>query len=372
MVINVMHTFGCWGIGGAEVGALRLIRSMRSDHIHHSLCILKHNGDLSDLPHDIDCHIISLNSNHLAFLELCRLYRKTQTHICHVNNLSPWLDAVLAARLAGCKCLLTFHGVENSNLKFSNARRLLWKISATLSPQITAVSNSTAESFRNITGLTNNTCIVIENGVDVNLYRPFTFDYMKRSARKAFGFPEDALIIGCVAGLRPVKNHRGLLEAFADTITNVDTSHMFLILVGDGPLSSDLRILAQNLSIQNNILFLGNRNDVHELLPCFDLFVLNSHTEGMPYAILEAMASGLPIIATNVGANAEIIDDHKCGLLVPKDDTRALSNTLSYLFHNTSLLSTFGDNSRRKIINQYTLNNTIQKYNNLYQAILHS
>ena len=176
-----------------------------------------------------------------------------------------------------------------------------------------------------------------------------------------------------MAALRPVKNHDGLLKAFAKAVS--EKSSLFnedvcLVLVGEGSLETKLRHLSQSLGIETQVIFLGRRNDIHKVLQTFDVFILNSRTEGMSYAILEAMACGLPVIATDVGANSELITHDTEGYLFPQGDTKSLVNYISQIANDRTRLIEMGKNARKKIIKSYSLKKMISSYKTLYEEVI--
>src|SRR5690606_28944831 len=133
--------------------------------------------------------------------------------------------------------------------------------------------------------------------------------------RSQLGLEPRAFVFGCVARMVPIKRHADLLDGFAAATARHPEAQ--LLLVGGGPLEAELREHAARLGIAGRVVFLGERRDIERLLPLLDCFVLASSTEGMSNAALEAMACGLPVIATAVGGNAEVVEHERCGLLVP-------------------------------------------------------
>jgi glycosyltransferase involved in cell wall biosynthesis len=319
---------------------------------------------------DIPCYSLGIHGrSYEAFWLLFKLFRKHGVHLVHVNNLGPWPDALLASRLAGCPCIETFHGVEDIKLAFSPTKRLLYRAAGLLSARVTAVSQEAAELLVSLTGMGRSRVRLIPNGVNTDRFAPAESPAAKKQLRQEKGLPEGGLLVGCVAALRPVKNHFGLLEAFKRA-SGESMVRAFLVLVGDGPLFADMKELARDLGISEKVLFLGKRNDVDELLRCFDVFVLNSHTEGLSYAMLEAMASGLPVVATAVGAAVHILKNGREGFITPAGDTEALAHALTKLFHNPGSLQSMGLEARKTVQSQYGIETMLERYRALYQETL--
>ncbi len=302
-----------------------------------------------------------------AFRLLTKLFREQSVDIVHVNNLAPWLDAALGAALAGCRCILTFHGVEQAQLRFSFKKRVLFRLAANLIGRMTAVAEPAADLMADLTDIARNRIRVIKNGIDTEVFRPAGSMEEKKELRQSLELPENGLLLGCVAALRPVKNHRGLIEAFARVVEE-GGGDAWLVLIGDGTLENALRERCRDLgaSVTERVLFLGRRSDVARLLPALDAFVLNSDTEGLSYAVLEAMACGLPVIATEVGANPQLVTQGVEGYLVPVGDEPALVSSLNQVLENPEQLINMGANARRRVVEEFSLRTMSAAYRELY------
>jgi glycosyltransferase involved in cell wall biosynthesis len=365
-----MHLLGNFGMGGAEMGVARLIQGLSGEDMRHSLAILGADRSLLDeLRLELPCHALGIRGrSYMAFRPLAELFRRERVDIVHVNNLAPWPDAALAAKLAGCRCVETFHGVEQGVLQFSLLRKQLLRGVFRLSARVTAVADEAADLLATLTGIPRAAVDVIANGIDTERFAPVASPEARRMLRRDKGLPEGGLLFGCVAALRPVKNHRGLLHAFAQAVTGRAVA-AHLVLVGDGELAGELCALAETLRIAERVLFLGRRADVAELLPCFDAFVLNSDTEGLSYAVLEAMACALPLIATAVGGNVQLVRDGRQGLLVPIGDGDALAAALARVMAEPDRLVAMGRESRKKIEAEYGMTAMLAHYHALYRDL---
>ena len=368
--IHIMHVLSNLGVGGAEIGVLRLIEGLSDGRLRHSITIagqdrslIEHRGFAGP------CHALGIaGRSYLAFWRMARLFKRHKVDLVHVNNLALWPDAALASRLARCSCIETFHGIENVNLRFSLARRALYRVARLMTDRLTAVSEEAADLAVRLTGIPRRAFQLIPNGVDTERFKPAGSKEEKILLRAAKGLPEESLLLGCVAALRPVKNHRGLLQAFAQVAREIGPS-AHLVLVGDGPLREELIRLAAQLGVRDRVLFLGNRTDVAEILRCCDLFILNSHTEGLSYALLEAMSTGLPVIATAVGAAVRLITPGREGDLVPAADTAALADRLKALLLQPESLAAMGMHARRTVQSQYGMHVMLNRYKSLYQEL---
>jgi glycosyltransferase involved in cell wall biosynthesis len=209
-------------------------------------------------------------------------------------------------------------------------------------------------------------CLAIANGVDVERFQPVSAA-RRSQLRTALGFADGDCLIGCVASFTPVKRHAMLLDAFAQLYRS--SPQCRLVLVGDGPLRAEIETRARALGVANAVHFLGARADVEHILPALDIFVLASSTEGMSNAILEAQSCGLPVVATDVGGNPEVIDHEVTGLLVPASQPAALTAALRDLVAAPDRRAALGAAASRMIARDHSLAAMAAAYGRLYRDL---
>jgi glycosyltransferase involved in cell wall biosynthesis len=211
----------------------------------------------------------------------------------------------------------------------------------------------------------------IPNAIPTERYAP---DPARRAVwRSQHAVPRDALVFTCVAGLRPQKNHRLLLQAFAQAAPQLPD--VLLLLVGppdrlDPAYAESLKALAQELGLGQRVRFLGSRADVPDILRATDVFVLSSDYEGNPLSVLEAMAAGLPVISTAVGGVPELVQHSATGLLVPPSDAGALAEAMTQLGRNTAQRAAMGDAARQTALERFDVRTMSRAYATLYQQLL--
>jgi glycosyltransferase involved in cell wall biosynthesis len=205
--------------------------------------------------------------------------------------------------------------------------------------------------------------VVIRNGVDTTKVCPGD----AARARDRLGVPHDVLHVGCVARLSAEKDHATLLEAFALLRARVPETR--LTLVGDGALRAELEETACRLELRDAVIFAGHTNDVAALLPSFDIFALASRTEGTSLTLLEAAAAGLPIVATAVGGNAEIVVDGESGLLVPAGAPSEFATALETVARRSDRAA-MGARGRVVVMERYDLAKMVAAYDTLYSEVL--
>lgn len=208
------------------------------------------------------------------------------------------------------------------------------------------------------------TCI--PNGVDTERFRPLP-QAERQAARAALQLDPDTFVFVCVARLVEVKRHCDLLRAYARIGHEARPSQLWL--VGDGPLRGLLEQQARDAGIADAVRFLGERPDVGALLPLCDAFVLASRTEGMSNAVLEAMACGLPAVATAVGGQAEVVEDGVTGLLVPAQSPVRLAFALEELLHAPARSHQMGRHARQRALEQFSLHSMVQQFEQLHQRV---
>ena len=206
---------------------------------------------------------------------------------------------------------------------------------------------------------------MIPSGVDTERFAPTAVD--RAAAKRALGLPEGAPAIGTVGRLEARKGTRTLIEALARLDGAIGDAH--LVVAGDGPLREELAGLAARLGVADRVRLLGNRDDVRDVLAALDVFALPSLTEGMSNALLEAMAMALPLVATAVGGNPEVVTDAEHGLLVPPGDPEPLARAIGRLLANREDGARMGAAARRRVEERYGARAMVRELEGVYAAV---
>jgi glycosyltransferase involved in cell wall biosynthesis len=226
-----------------------------------------------------------------------------------------------------------------------------------------AVSGEVAEWAKLVCGVPE--CLAIPNGIPVADYqRPVA---SRKALRKEHGLRDEDVALVCVARLEKQKNHAMLLEAFARALGAEPRAH--LLLVGDGGCRKALELRACELGLESKVRFLGQRADVPQILGTADIFVLASQNEGNPLALMEAMAAGLPVVATAVGGVPELIVDRKSGLLVMPGDCEGLALAMLRLFRSAEMRRTMAACAAEQALQTFSASRMAQAYMELYERI---
>ncbi|MBS0430916.1 MAG: glycosyltransferase [Proteobacteria bacterium] len=206
----------------------------------------------------------------------------------------------------------------------------------------------------------------IPNGVDTTRFRPADVSGTAM-LRKALGFSPDELLIGCVATLFPVKRHEDLLDAFARVHASLPEAR--LLLIGDGPLRERIEGRIRALRLDDVVQLMGDREDVAQLMPLLDVFVLASDSEGLSNAILEAQACGLPVVATRVGGNPDLVRED-CGKLVEAGNPSMLAEAMLELLRDPAARSGLGTAARARVEAGHSLQIMVDSYLRLYRDLI--
>jgi len=294
-------------------------------------------------------------------VDLYKVIRKYQIDIVLPHHFVSLFYSFWGTKLkSGTKLFFTEHSALGiDTLPFSH--RLLSIIFLSLSAGCIAVSSQISNSYKTSLKVSPSKIFLIPNGIELGKFDCYIDN---ENVKKALGILPGNRIIGAVANIRKVKNHRNLLLAFHKVQNRM--KNVLLVLVGSGPLENEMKALSNDLQISDKILFLGQRSDVAELYKIFDIFCLPSFSEGLPLSILEAMASKLPLVATNVSGNNEIIQSGENGLLVPSNDPEKLAEALILLLQDRKLRLRLGKKAYETVCRNYSLGKWISKYERLF------
>ncbi len=326
-VLHVIHSLEG---GGTERTLVSLLRAMGPSGVRHAVVTLRAPGTLcSRLPDHVACIPLGAQgSGRLLGFSLARVARRTRAKLIHARNTGCWADALVAGCLTpGLKVILAFHGLE-SEIGFSVKQRFLIKAARALGGRFSTNSFCGRQQLFEQGGVPIDRVDVILGGVDLLRYKP-PMDEMRRSIRRELNLNNDAFVVGSVGSLTAVKRHRDLIESMR--IMAKRFPKLRLLIVGDGPLRSDLQRQARDIGLERNIHFVYRREDVATLLGAMDVYVCSSASESMSNAVLEAMASGLPVVTTDVGDHAIIVRDDVEGRVVEKLNPAHISDAIADL-----------------------------------------
>jgi glycosyltransferase involved in cell wall biosynthesis len=292
--------------------------------------------------------------------ELGPWLRRLQPDIVHIHS-GIWLKGAQAARHALVpRVVYTLHGILV--VEPWHSRVLSW-LAARRTDHIVAVSESLGRYLRAAVGAAAGKVHVIPNGVSTRRYAPGP---RSPELRRALGIPDGACVVGNVARLQPEKNHELLLEAFG----RLRRQHplAFLLLVGDGNCRSHLEEKIDSLGMREHVRITGTVSDTAPIYNELDLFVLSSAIEGTSMSILEAMASGVPVVATAVGGTPELLGEGAFGVLVPAGEPAALAAAMANALADPAGTRTRSRAARERVFANYSEARMIQDYERVFLA----
>jgi len=303
--------------------------------------------------------------------ELFRIFRRLKPAIVHSRNKSG-LDALLPARLAGVRhCVHGEHGWDVHDLDGrSRKEQVLRRLHAPLVERYVTVSRSLRDYLVERVGIRPERITTICNGVDTDKFRPAERKPLELLPASLQG--EGLVVVGTVGRLQPVKDQQALLRAFAELVGEggPGAASARLLMVGNGPLREALEKQAQALGIAHLTTFAGDRTDVAQLLQCMHVFVLPSRAEGISNTVLEAMATGLPVLATRVGGNVELVQDNGNGALFEAGDVAALKRLLAGYLADPGMRRRHGERSRQLAVESFSLKAMVDGYRGAYERLM--
>jgi len=369
MRTKVIHIIGTMDIGGAENYLFNLLSALDLRIYDIEVYYLVGKGGiahkLSTLGIPCQSLITKGQRDFLQIPHLVSLFRKKRPDIVHthVHAANYWI--AIACKLAKVSVLIeSIHDQHIHSAKKLYLIRILEKINSRLVDQIIAVSEGVRAHIINELGVDPKKTMTLHNGIRTKYVAK-----AKPLTRKTFGITNDSFLVGCVANLIPTKKgYEYLLPAFAELKDEIP--HAKLLIIGDGPLRELMIKLTRELNIENDVQLLGHRDDVFQILPLFDVFVLASLFEGLPMVLLEAMFFRKPIVATGVGGIPELVRDKTTGLLVPPANKEALGKAILELYHNKSLMKEVSQNAHALVVEHFTIEKIAGQVHDLYTKLL--
>jgi sugar transferase (PEP-CTERM/EpsH1 system associated) len=386
MPAHLVHVIHRLDTGGMENGLVNLVNTLPAQRYRHTIVSLTGIGPIAKRIVNPEVRIVAMERQPGPLMrdlpKIWRLLRRLKPDLVHTRNVGT-LETQLAAWAAGVPARVhgehgwEVHDLGQGNKALLRTRRLL----RGFVHQQVALSEATREYLRARVGVPAERITPIMNGVDTQRFRPrgAAVDLAATAADRhplaAFGapagWPVDAPVIGYVGRLADVKHPLLLLQALE--LLAFDRSLAAsprLALVGSGPLLPEIRTWLADHKLADRVWLAGDRADVPELLRIFDLHALPSLAEGISNTLLEAMASGLPSVATRVGGNGELVEHERTGLLVPSNDAAALAAAIRRYLADPALRREHGAHARRRAVEQFALDRMVAAYDDLYSGVL--
>jgi glycosyltransferase involved in cell wall biosynthesis len=364
--LRVMFVISSMPVGGAETLLVDLVRRLDRERFAPQLCCLQALGPLGEvLSLEIPAfsHLIGGKYDVRVLFRLMRLFRRQRVDaVVTVGAGDKMFWGRIAARLAGVPVICSaLHSTGSPDVI---ERPNPWRLLTRWTDAFIGVAPSHGRHLVEVERFPETKVRVIPNGIDV---ARFSKAYDAVAARRALGIDETPPLAGIVAALRPEKNHALLIRAFARVRQQIPAAE--LLIIGDGPERESLEQLAGALKLAGAVHFLGNRQDVPELLATLDVFVLTSKMEANPVSILEAMASGKPVVAPRVGSIAESVADGCTGFLTEPGNEAQVAERLVQLLGDRPLARQMGQGGQAAVVEHGSLERMVGGYEELLTEI---
>lgn len=293
--------------------------------------------------------------------QIAEILRANRIQVAHSHEFSMGVYGAVAARRAGVRHIITMHGGRYYAERGRRRAALRWAVRR--SDALVAVSEATARDLRATLRLAGDQVVVVHNGI------PFR-EGQRASLRDELGLSADELLLVAVGNLYPVKGHAVLLRALGELHRSGAAANVRwrLAIAGRGEEEENLRALVAEEGIADRVVLLGFRKDVPDILAAADVFVMPSLSEGLPLALVEAMAAALPIVVSDVGGVSEVAAAGREAILVPPGDVARLAEGVATLLHDHAARAALGAAARERAVRDFSVSTMCEAYERLYRG----
>jgi len=368
--LQILKFLNHFSIGGTERQFVHVANRLDRSRFAVGIACMRREGPLleslsSDMPiytYPVRGSLYSWGSVRSQF-RLMRDVRRRQFDIVHTYGWYPNVFAIPASRLAMRPAILA--SIRDAGAYMTDAKIQALKFVCRIADRVLA-NSSAGRKWLIEQGVNDEKIEVIRNGIDL----PRSHERVTRFnlARREFRIPTDVPVCACIGRVVSGKGIDFYLRA-ARIVADQGRDVRFLMIGADSvehEYQSDLKHLARQLNVEDRVIFTGQRQDVSEILKDVDIVVHPSLTEGLSNVILEAMAAGIPVVATNVGGNPELVEDGRSGFLVPVESAGEIANAICRLLDQPEMAHAFGARARQRVIEEFTLDRMLSKTEDLY------
>ncbi len=368
------------GIGGAERHLFDVVRKLRTstEYRPEICCLGTYGSPLIDKMEELGIEVQKICVNRMFrvyggvairnLMPLVSFMKEKKVRIVQNYHFAADIYGTIAAKLAGVPVIVSSR--RDMGFWFSKRHSVAYRFIDHFVDKIISVSDRLNITIQSREHVSPSKIATIHNGVDLErldgIYEP-------NRIRQSLGIAPSCLVIIAVGNMRPIKGHKYLLEAMSCVLDKVTDAR--LLIVGKeaellGTEESNLRKQAKELRIGSNVIFTGHRMDIPDLISAADIAVLPSLSEGFSNVLLEYMAMGKPVVATDVGGNPEALVDRQTGIIVPPADSEALANGIMTFIRNRELAEEMGRAGRKRLKEMFSLDGMVQKMEALYDSLL--
>lgn len=354
-------------VGGTEGQLLELASRLDNRRFSVLVCSLKGEGPLARDMKARGVRVVTLDGRGTwdvrVLVRLAGLLRRERPDILHAFLGLANLAASVVGRLLGVPVIIWSY--RDLEVWKTRAQWLVDRLAVRWADAITCCSDAVRQFVLAHLHGQERKCVTVYNGVDLEAFRS-----PRAASRSELGLRDGVPVIGTVARLdEPKKGLAVLLHALARLAGEAGVPPWQLVLVGDGPAREDLQRLAARLGLSERVIFAGLQRDVAAVLPLMDLFVCPSLYEGFGIAVVEAMASGRPVIASATGGITEIVVPGETGLLVPPGEAAALADAIRHLLSHPEQAKAMGTRGRQLVREKFSIETAVQRHQQLYESL---
>jgi glycosyltransferase involved in cell wall biosynthesis len=370
--INILHIYQNSNIGGIQQQLLSVLKSYDKEVFNPIFCCFRHKGEIGKEIERMGIEVIAFNRpRYYKFSigidivrDLYRLIKQKNIQVARSHRYHANLYGRVAARLADVPVIVSsVH--DNYRMDKRLKRRIINHILSKISDKIIAVSESIKKDIVIYDKIDTSKILVIPNSVDIERFNP---EGNFANIKEEFLIKNNDIVIGFVGRIVPAKG----LEYLIDTLSYLkeEFRNIKLLIIGEGSLVDGLKEKSKENNVNDSVIFTGRRRDIHDILSCIDIFVMPSIAEGLPNALLEAMAMAKPIVATEVGGIPEVIKNGINGLLVPPRNAESITTAIKTLLADMHLTTKMGQRARNYVEENLSIQATVRKWESLYISLL--
>lgn len=362
--LNILQLVNGFAIGGGEMGLLTLVKRLNPEKYHQVICAVGQGGPLQP-DFEATGYRVEVLSKKRSFdfsliRQVANLMREEKIDIVLTTLFYADVIGAFAALRAKVPVVISWEVVSHP---FKFRHMFAYKRALKNIDMVVPVSHAIGRQLMKEREVPEEKIHTIHYGVDTEKYCPKDGAAM----RQQLGISDDTIVFGTNARMTHQKGHIFLVEAVKQVVWK--HPNVRFVLAGDGPLRGDIEKQISEAGLTDKFQLLGFRSDITDLLSAYDVYVLPSLYEGLPNQVLEAMSCQKGVIATAVDGTVEAVADGKTGLLVPSKNPDALAKALLKVLDNPKLIAQFGEESRRRIEAEFTIENEIQKFENLFDSL---
>ena len=361
--------------GGAQRQVIELANNMDQDRFDVHVCTLSDyvplGSQLTDSERKLHTVVKKNKVDFTVVPRLARLLKSLNADIVHSYLFSADIAGRLAGRLAGTDLII---GSErNANYSTKSRNILAYRLTRRCVDLIIANSKAGADFNSNMYGHPASDYRVVYNGVDTERFRPQD----RNTIRNELGIPSEKRVIGVFASFKPQKNHSMLFRAFRIILDSSQDTQLLIVgdklygnMAGTGEYCARMEYMIDELGVRHQCTFLGNSNDVERIYPVCDITALSSLYEGTPNVLLESMACGIPVVATNVCDNSYVVKEGETGFLVDVGDVEGMASRIKMLLGNSALRQEMGQKANGWVKKEFSIAQLVKKTENVYLEAL--